>query len=161
MALNKIFKNGMTAVKYDDLYVQLGGRAIRHRGQATTRNTLGTVIVNASEGMMTQTVRLPLGVTSVNKDYVLDYIKDRATGRSVCEHQVGDNSVTIGPRATPYLIAPGVVLVEHNEMGLKFDGKPMPNKEFSIPRNSGIHITEAEEIIMETASPVRGRGARS
>ena len=139
----------------------MGGTAIRDRGQATTTNTLGTVIVNAAEGMMHQSIRLPLGVTSVNKDYVLDYIKNNQNGRLVADHEPGDNSVKIGPRATPYLIAPGVVLVEHNEFGLKFDGKPMPNKEFSIPRNSGIHITDAEEIIIDTASPVRGRGPRS
>ena len=161
MALKETIKNGIRTIKYDDLYIQLGGRAIRDRGQATTTNALGTVIVNAAEGMVYQNIMLPLGVISVNKDYILNYIKNTDNGRAIAPHESGDNSVRIGPRATPYLIAPGIVLVEHNEFGLKFDGKPMPSKEFSIPRNSGIHITDAEEIVMDPVSPAKGRGSRS
>ncbi|MGN0919775.1 MAG: hypothetical protein ACI4OR_03345 [Alphaproteobacteria bacterium] len=157
MTLKDTLKNGMRTIKYDDLYIALGGTAIRDRGQATTTNTLGTVIVNAAEGMMIQNIKLPLGVASVNKVYILNELKNNNDARLIEDHKPDDNQLMVGPKATPYLVAPGIVLVEHNEFGLKFDGKPMPSKEFSIPRNPNIHITEDEEFIMENSSSVRGR----
>ena len=145
----------------DEMYVQLGGDVIRHSGQATTTTALGTVIVNAAEGIMYQTVQLPIGVTSVNKDYILNYLENHPDGRLVEEHTAGNNNLKVGRQATPYLIAPGVILVEHSGFCLKFDGKPMERKEFPIPQNPNIHITEREDIVIDANPHTRGRDPRS
>ena len=151
----------LSPVKENDLYVKLGNSVIRHSHQATTTNTLGTVIVNAAEGMMHQSVKLPLGVTAVNQQYVLNYLENNQDGRLISEHEAGDNALKVGPRATPYLIAPGVILVVHNGFGLTFDGKPMERKEFPIPQNPNIHITESEDIVIDANPRTRERSPRS
>lgn len=150
-------KPAQDSIKGSDLYVKLGKRVIKHRSQASTSNTLGTVIVNAAEGMMHQSVKIPLGVTSVNGEYVLNYIKTNLDGRVIDDHETGDNSLEIGPQATPYLIAPGVIFVKHGWSDARFDGKPLERKEFLVPRNPNIHITDTEDIVINSTPYKRER----
>ena len=149
------------SVKGNNLYIRLGGRVIKHKAQAAVSNMLGTVIVNAAEGIMHQGVKIPLGVTAVNADYVLNYIEKNQDGRVIDEHEAGDNKLEIGPQATPYLIAPGIIFVKHGWSDAQFVAKPLERKEFLVPRNPNIHITEDEDIVIGSTPHIRGKDPRT